>query len=357
MHSKYYFDEAGFTGSDLNNAEQPNFCLGSAKFTDEEILQIKNDLSLDGGAELHFKKLYKTPEGQKRILALLSHSLIDKEHIKIGIAEKRYCVYAQIVDVLIETMANSLGENIYANRAALIMANLLYTFAVHHPNQIMMEDFEKAFVTMIRNQDTQSMRDFYKKTYNLQNSPDTCKEFKEMLGLVIASRFTVADSFTSDKFYLDNTLTVFVSLVFAWHKQTGSGLDIKFDHSKPIAEREELISKLMKNKGDSITIGPKGMEHQYPLPIDKLELVDSQDYIGVQIADIIASAANFILTNTKSKYAEFRKKLESMPALQVADVTLRPSSAAFLRDAMETPYDESPVDSLASFFEGRENEE
>ncbi len=149
---------------------------------------------------------------------MLEHPLMDKKHIKIGIALKRYCVYAQIVDVLIETMANSLGENIYANRTSLVMANLLYTFAVHHPNQKMVEDFEKAFVTVIRNHDAQSIRDFYSKTWELQNSSDTGKEFRNMLGLVTASRFTVADSFTSDKFYLDNTLTVFVGLVFAWNK-------------------------------------------------------------------------------------------------------------------------------------------
>lgn len=135
MNNKYYFDEAGFTGSDLSNANQPYFCLGSARFTDDEILQIKNDLSLHDDTELHSKKLYKSSRGQKRIRALLEHPLMDKKHFKIGIVLKRYCVYAQIVDVLIETMANSLGENIYANRTSLVMANLLYTFAVHHPNQ------------------------------------------------------------------------------------------------------------------------------------------------------------------------------------------------------------------------------
>lgn len=103
MNDIYYFDEAGFTGSDLSNADQPYFCLVSARFTDNEILQIKNDLSLQDDTELHFKKLYKSPSGQKRILALLGHPLMDKKHIKIGIALKRYCVYAQIVDVLIET--------------------------------------------------------------------------------------------------------------------------------------------------------------------------------------------------------------------------------------------------------------
>lgn len=94
MNNKYYFDEAGFTGSDLSNANQPYFCLGSARFTDDEILQIKNDLSLHDDTELHFKKLYKSSRGQKRILALLEHPLMDKKHFKIGIALKRYCVYA-----------------------------------------------------------------------------------------------------------------------------------------------------------------------------------------------------------------------------------------------------------------------
>ena len=70
MNTIYYFDEAGFTGSDLSNVDQPYFCLGSAKFTDDEILHIKNDLSVKDDEELHFKKLYKSSNGQKRILAL-----------------------------------------------------------------------------------------------------------------------------------------------------------------------------------------------------------------------------------------------------------------------------------------------
>ena len=351
MKPKYYFDEAGYTGSDLTNAEQPYFSLGSAKFTDDEILQIKNDLSLNDKNELHFKQLYKSPAGQRRILSLLSNPLIDKKHIKIGIAEKRYCIYAQIVDVLVETMAHSIGENIYANRSALIMAHLLYTFAVNHSNQTLVQTFEKAFVDMIRKQNNQSITDFYQKADDIYNSSDTSNEFREMLEIVMASRFTAKEAFTDDKFYLDNTLTVFVSLVFAWYKQTATRLDIKFDESKPIATKDEFIRQLMKYREDSITIGPKGMEHQYPLPIDQLELVDSSEYIGVQIADIIASSINFILTNNNPRYDKFRKKLMTIPVLQETEVTLTPSSADFLRDAMDNPYDEAPVYKLVSFIE------
>ena len=124
-----------------------------------------------------------------------------------------------------------------------------------------------------------------------------------------------------------------------------------------MATRDKFIRKLMAKKEDSITIDPKGIEHQYPLPIDQLELVDSNDYIGIQIADVIASAANFILTNNNPQYTQFREKLKVIPSLQETDVTLTPSSAAFLRVAMQTPYDGSPVDSLTSFFERQDDDE
>lgn len=94
------------------------------------------------------------------------------------------------------------------------------------------------------------------------------------------------------------------------------------------------------------------MEHQYPLPIEHLELVDSSKYLGIQIADIIASAANFILTNKNPQYDKFREELKSIPVLQVADVTLTPASATFLEEAMNTPYNETPIDTLTSFIEG-----
>lgn len=93
------------------------------------------------------------------------------------------------------------------------------------------------------------------------------------------------------------------------------------------------------------------MEHQYPLPIERLELVDSSEYLGIQIADIIASAANFILTYKNPQYDKFREKLKSIPVLQVTDVTLTPASATFLDEAINTPYNETPIDTLASFIE------
>lgn len=39
-----YFDEAGYTGSDLTNSEQPYFALASIRMTDDEVIRMKKDI-------------------------------------------------------------------------------------------------------------------------------------------------------------------------------------------------------------------------------------------------------------------------------------------------------------------------
>lgn len=78
MTKIYYFDEAGYTGADLTNAEQPYFFLASVRFTNDEIERIKADLCIDETNEIHFKRLYKSADGRKKIMSILTHALVDK---------------------------------------------------------------------------------------------------------------------------------------------------------------------------------------------------------------------------------------------------------------------------------------
>ena len=39
-----YFDEAGYTGPDLTNKEQPYFALASIRMTDDEVACMKKDI-------------------------------------------------------------------------------------------------------------------------------------------------------------------------------------------------------------------------------------------------------------------------------------------------------------------------
>lgn len=178
--------------------------------------------------------------------------------------------------------------------------------------------------------------------------------FSDLLGYILTSHVTLKFAFTDDPFQLDNTLALFAVLLNEWYKETGNKMNVKFDSSKPLISKEDLISKLKGLKSKPVTVGPKGLEHVYPLPVGEFELVDSSDHLGVQLADLIASAANFILKNKDPKQEPFRKALEAIPVLQVCDASLRPASAEFLEEALKTPFLESPVDIIASMLDDEE---
>ena len=127
-------------------------------------------------------------------------------------------------------------------------------------------------------------------------------------------------------------------------------MNVKFDDSDPMKSRIDIITKLKDLKNKTQIVGPKEREHIYPLPVGEFELVDSNDYLGIQIADLIASAFNFIHLNKNPKHEEFRKKLATMPILSTASSTLFPATAEFLEEAMRTPYEGSPIDDIASML-------
>lgn len=146
-----YFDESGYTGPDLTNVSQPYFALASVKMTNDEIACLKKDIGYyEWGKELHFKSMYTNPQGRAILDKIFNHPLMDANHVLPSFADKRYCIYANIVNILVETMYYNKGINLYEGAKNLILANGLYYFAIRHPNKDLVAEFEKNFVTMVR---------------------------------------------------------------------------------------------------------------------------------------------------------------------------------------------------------------
>lgn len=68
------------------------------------------------------------------------------------------------------------------------------------------------------------------------------------------------------------------------------------------------------------------------------------------MADMIASATNFLLTNKDPKQEKFRQELNNIQFLRTCDCSIRPSSFDYLKEAMHSNYDESPLDITASLL-------
>ena len=95
MTPKVYFDEAGNTGSNITNNKQPYFVLSSVNFTDEELVQLQEDVAFND--ELHFVKIKSRWDGRAAIKRLLEHPLFDEHHVTFQIVDKAFATYAFMV--------------------------------------------------------------------------------------------------------------------------------------------------------------------------------------------------------------------------------------------------------------------
>ena len=353
MEAMLYFDEAGFTGADLTNKEQPYFVLASVRFTGRELDVLRSDLQL-GADELHFKKMYGNEEGRNIIEKIISHPLLDKEHVKLGMANKRYCIYAQMVDILFEKYCYEQGIDFYKNKMNIRMSDALYCYAINHENQSLIEDIEETFVNMVRGKETE-IDDFYLCLNVLINDKDTIPEFRNLLEHIDAT-YSVAefDLPFIDSYYLDNSCSLFFSLLQKWYTKTNNKNDVLFDASKPIAMHKIFFERLRDMPVSETLVGYDTRKHILPLPVGNIDVVDSGKYFGIQIADVIASAATFILTNKNQKMQPFRNELNSHKILTQFEEAINVHTVEQLINLPQSQNEINPLDFICKHMDYKE---
>ncbi|TYK33764.1 DUF3800 domain-containing protein [Bacteroides pyogenes] len=326
-----YFDEAGYTGGNLTDKIHPFFTLASTDVSESEMKTIKEAIDYDTwGKELHFKKMYRTYEGRRALEKLFSYPLMNRNHVKLAFANKRYCVYAQIVNILIETFVHNQGGNLYKGAQNLLIANHMYYGAVLHPNQKLVGEFEDHFVMMVRQPSVETVAIFYRTTDKLRFDNGCNKMLKDMLAYIPQTITCIREALNVKSLYMDLTIPLFVNSIEKWYGQTGVKHSVWFDQSEPFFANKALLESLRDMKAEETEVGYGSNKHIYPLPVDEMKIVESHNSFGIQIADVFASALNFVLTPRTDKYKDYQKKLSALPIFQSVDINVAPSTVEYL---------------------------
>ena len=340
-----YFDEAGYTGSDLTNNEQPNFTLTSIRMNDDEIAQIKKDIDyIKWGKELHFKHMYTNPSGRILLDKIFKHPYIDDNHVLTTYANKRYCIYAYIVDILIETMCYSKGINLYEGAKHLVLANNMYYFAIIHTNKELVSKFEHYFVMMLRKQSLEAIDNFYRTTNMLLYDTGTMKEFSNILSCIPPTIKHITNALPNNKFCLDLTMPLFSHSVQEWYKKTNTKDDILFDSSEPLFANKEFLEQLRDIDAPETLVGYGKNKHIYPLPIGSIGIAMSHEKFGLQLADVFASAYNFVITPRKDKYTKYQDKIKQLHIFQNIKLKIEPSTIDNIKERMKDKAETDPLD-------------
>jgi hypothetical protein len=323
---KIYFDEAGNTGPNLVDPDQPMYSLLSVCMPDEQAMQLLELIS-SNAAELHFKKLKKYRSSQLQILELLNQPSITSDTVKYSISHKEYCIVAHIVDRLIEPVLYDMNHDGYSSGLNKYFANFLYLLGKYEWGQQRLDRLTSAFHSMARNKSPLLVEQFYQIV--LDEVTRASSSEKAVLQLLMNSRSVAQDILNRMlRFDTDLSLPSFTTLVDQWGRQLNGRFEVIHDNSKQIEFWKEHIAFLSSRDIKPTEVGYAEMTMRYPYMIQSLELADSRTAPQLQLADILVSAVNYSITTAsiRQENDQFAQEILESKLLQLPLHMIWPST-------------------------------
>src|SRR6266516_1286949 len=120
------FDEAGNTGQNLLDPEQPVFVAAAVRVPHEAAAEIVQRITRGHVGEGKFSKLRRSHRGRMTILDALKHPSLVPENVRLSAYHKRFMVTTKIVDMLVEPLYYRSGIDFYKGGQNLAFANMMH---------------------------------------------------------------------------------------------------------------------------------------------------------------------------------------------------------------------------------------
>jgi hypothetical protein len=346
-----YFDEAGNSGQNLLDADQPIYVLVSHNFSIEEAESILTPLKTES-SEIHFNKLKKYPKYQTPIKEILNNPLINYNRIKIAYYNKKFALCAHLVDQLVETTFYNQGLEYYEGGLNIAFAQSLYLQAHLFESKAEYTDLLLRFQKMIRNKDSDSIDLFYIKAKEIFDNIKEDSE-KNFFFPILKSKDYIEEILESiNKFSIDLALPSLTILSDIWYKKENVRIKIIHDDSKQVKFWEDYIIFMSKYiTEEKIDVGFDDRKMTFPLQIDSIEMVDSKHHIQIQLSDLIGSSFAYYAKNILLEKDEndTLAKIISTTRLAKMDVhPLQPDLSIFEKEFKRSESDINPLDFLAT---------
>lgn len=315
-----YCDEAGNTGANLLDPEQPFFVLASNDFSVAESNALLDYVRSPQGGEPKFSKLRRRPEGIARVIRLLADPLLNRDRVRISVFHKRHMVVSKLVDLIAETLIHNVGGDLYERGGNIAMSNLLYFCMPVFCGEDATNTFLQRFVDMIRYGPKEHKEPFYAAGRELLNS---CKSEKFKSDLMYFTEPALFDIWYHDFDWsaLDPAIPAIFSLIVDWGARKTDRFHVLHDHSKPVLASQDTFEEMMAGEGEgSFLIGTDRRKIMFPLRAKALSQGDSVKHPQLQVADLCAGAINhFYKLHVKDESDDLATAIDSLKCLEWGD--------------------------------------
>lgn len=304
-----YLDEAGFTGNYLLDPDQPVFVYAAVAMAQDQAAALHSEavsrFRLRDG-ELKGGNLVKREQGREAISWLLERSV---EHSLLAVYDKRYALAGRFYEYIFEPLLADLSGLLYAIEFHKFVATVLHGhFAAGNPDaRRLMRDFE----TLMRTLDPQQVD----AVVAHPGEVDMTGPLGHLLVIALCQREKIKkeiellrDMEDSPRWELELSVPSVNCLLAAWGEKRGA-LQVHCDRSKPIRSNlqsdfsvfNQMIGRRDKAYFPALRQDSPSVIYNLAGPI---QLEDSRNCPGIQIADVIASSVAYALNNPDDGFSQ-----------------------------------------------------
>lgn len=306
MTQTIYFDESGFTGSDMFNAAQEYFVYcGIAIDESTASTYLSTFRRQPNQVELKSAKLIKSRRGKIEVLNLFDKCIDDSYFV---IYEKQYTATSFIYEYFLEPILRHFGINPYKTGLHRFVAGILYMSMIlekrlwtrfwndlrigMHSQQPLNQQFFEPFKEVVRkiNEQIEPTRIVFE--IILQN-----------LSILIDDLSEIDSDVVFRKWIFDTTLSSLHTSCVHFNSRY-SDIELFCDDSKPLLDTSQHYYDLA--TGQVKKQLPENDPH-YIQPVNikrPISFLSSASSSGIQVADILAGAIRYVRENPDDEWSE-----------------------------------------------------
>lgn len=287
-------DEAGFTGNDLLNADQPYFAFASIDLSIKEgqelVDQIRRDNPSLQGPELKSSSLLSTERGQRIVLDLLKHI---RGRYMVSIDHKMLVLACKFFEYIYEPVLQSNNKLFYDHNLHRFVAMFIFMQIVTSEKDALTIVTE--FSGFMRTFDPSVAPSLFAPHGETDELLDTIIRFANgYQHLIHRETEDIKSMYDGGRWILDMSLHNLFSHLAMWSKRHAV-LEVDCDPSKPLKAAAPELNGMI-GQTDIVDMELFGKEQRLTWNMSRpIAFVDSKEQPCIQIADIVAGAMNKIV--------------------------------------------------------------
>jgi hypothetical protein len=313
-----HLDEAGYTGPDLLNQEQPVYALAAVRLPAD----VSRDLVAKCFAgvqarELKHSALHRRPHGRQQILDLINALADCPDSASVTVSHKECVLLGMLVDYWVEPALRRDGINLYERGANIGLVNVTYMTlgALLHEGR---REFLRRFQVMVRDRTIFAYESFWRMVKEL------CREHprfaEDLFGIYLAADLRlggVRHLWELPEYMLDQGDYGLLQTISHWREKSNESLLLVHDHNTALARNQERWQSWLRGDVPPALVGQDRRVTRFPLDAT-LQLAESSTHIQLQLADIVAGATVTLLQQNAGrtpKHPDYVQALRDGPLL------------------------------------------